>query len=179
VSADAIQLTSNVLGAPEAAQMFLSVESEIRARVKAAILGSSKATQDTAKAHAPVGKTGALRNSISVVFHEDQRHMTASIAPRDVYYAAFLERGVVAYGGRRNKNAGLMWKRLKDGTLKQVSFRGGSKVRAARVAEGRAAGRYRVAPRPYMGPAALVLKQQVERLFGGSALLGSLTQSRG
>lgn len=144
---DGIEIQALVVGNEEIRQSFLDIGSSIRERLRRVLADAGQEIASAAAGAAPM-RTGKLAGSIRPALVETGNKLTESIAPRGRYgslIGRLMEFGVVSHGGASNRNAA-----------------GGKRAKVRRVRELRAAGQYRIAPRPFMGPAYDSLRSRVE-----------------
>lgn len=135
---NSLTFEGRVTGTKEITDAFRRVDSQTRKNVRANLLALGKEGAGVARAHAPVGKTGALRASIRTFLIESAEKIAVKVKPVQDRkpYGYFLEFGVVNHGHRNNKTG-----------------RGGKRVRKAAREELMAAGKWRIPPRPWFGAA--------------------------
>jgi HK97 gp10 family phage protein len=131
-----INIKTTVVGSAELRERFLRVGDEVRNRIRKTMLALAREVSDQAASAAPRGKSGKLAASLKKVkLSETDTRMSVQVGPPR-FYGKFLEFGVVGHGTASNK-----------------SRAGSAFAQVKRVRELRASGQWRIAPRPFMGPA--------------------------
>lgn len=145
--------SANVVGDKEIKEHFLDLQSSVRERLRRALADAGQEIAAAASARAP-RNTGALAGSIRGRLTETGKMMRETVSPtgRSGFIGRLMEFGVVNHGTRGNASSAA-------GGLKT---KGGKRARARRVSELRAAGQYRIRPRPFMEPAYESLRARIE-----------------
>lgn len=127
------------VGTADVRARFLDLGGQMRSALRRELLEIGKDVERLARAGAPVLRTprkgrvaGALRSSIKARIYDTDSDVRVTVRPGK-FYAHFMEAGVVRYGGGTNARPSAQ--RLR--TRLQL----------------KAAGHWRIAPRPFMGPA--------------------------
>lgn len=138
---------NRVVGDAEIKQAFSAVGGRLRERLRAELVALGLEAQQVARGLAPV-RTGALRQSIGVVLSETDRKLTLRVAPQGKrnFIGRLIEYGVVAHGTANNR----------------LTAGGSRRARALAVSSRRAAGLYRISPRPFMAPADALLRAKLD-----------------
>lgn len=135
------------------AERFRDAGDAIRERIRRTLSQLSAEGVSRAQAGAPV-KSGDMRGGIQALYVETMTEQRAIIkAPHP---ALWLEHGVVAHGGGHNRNLG----KGKKGKLRNLH-------------ELRAAGTWRIKPRPFMGPALTSMRSQIEADLSAAIAAGA------
>lgn len=145
-----IKVDTRVIGTAEIRARFLRTGDAIRDRIRRAIVAAGQDVKAAAQAGAP-RKTGALANSIGVKVTENDAKMTVRVAPSK-FYGRFLEFGVVA--GKAPAQA--------TGIRGFFGLKETGRQAAHRISHMKAAGKYRIQPRPFMAPAIDRVRAQID-----------------
>lgn len=167
---DDVTIEAELLGTAEVAQRFGDMGAKVRGKVRAALARLGAEMVDLARGAAP-RRTGKLADSIKARMLETDTDITETVRP-SAFYAQFMEFGVVNHGSSRNRN-------VSGGVL--TKGKGGKTVRRARVErvrDLRAAGQYRIAPRPFMGPVMEKMGDHVSELLN-EAISEAATEGNG
>jgi hypothetical protein len=148
-----LTVQSSVVGDDAVKAQFVELGSAVRQRVRAALRGLGREAQAVAQSRAP-WKTGALIDSIKVrLSNGDGKSLTMTVSPtgKRNFVARLMEFGVVAHGWANNK-----------------ALRGNKRSMAAIVRQRRAAGLYRIEPRPFMAAAEAVVRSKLDAALGAA-----------
>lgn len=158
-----IRWESSVTGDAELKERFAHVGSTLRAKLREALFEAGGQLKSAARGLAPVlanpakankqTVAGALRDSIDARLIETLDSMTMTVRP-SAFYAQIIEGGAVSHGGRNNKNTPDPW--VKGGKNRK-------RAKVDRVTALRAAGQWRVQPRPFMKPAMASLRSRIDQ----------------
>lgn len=152
MSAGDLNVSAVVVGDREIKEQFLDFQGSLRERLRRALANAGQEIASAASALAP-RHTGALAGSIRAKLTETATTMRETVAPagKEGFVGRLMEFGVVKHGTKGNvSSAGA-----------GIGTKGGKRARAQRVSQLRAAGQYRIQPRPFMEPAYESLRERV------------------
>lgn len=145
-----LRFTSTVVGDVELKQRFADFGSNVRVLARRTLADIGEQLRDRISAGAP-RKSGDLSESVRATLTETDAKMTESVRPT-LFYARFIEYGVVNHGTLGNKRS------VSKADLRKKGKRG----LVARVRELRSQGAYRIAPHPFIGPAWAGMQAQAQ-----------------
>lgn len=148
-----LNVQTSVIGDDAVKAQFAELGSSVRTRVRAALRALGREAQQVAQSHAP-WKTGALIDSIKVrLSNGEGNSLTMTVQPtgKRNFVGRLMEFGVVNHGWANNK-----------------ALRGNKRSMAEIVRTRRAAGLYRVEPRPFMAPAEAVVRSKIDAVLGAA-----------